>query len=257
MKNIIATHGGRIRCLLQKYFKDQINNKMGFNNCAVIKISANGNYLYAELIYEGENSSTSINKKKHHTKETFGKIKSNIQVSGLMNCEIYLIRHGEGYHNTYSLLKKMTIKLFSNDPKLTLQGIQQAQNCGKFLKSYFAGTPIKFKFYGSYMNRAYTTMAYIMENMNIHSNTMIRILPCLHEIPYKSNGNCDKNIIYTYAENTPKCFDHMNKDYCKKALKYKLSWAYFIKNGKYDINKFNCHNIDLFYFISGPRPKII
>lgn len=245
----LATHGGRIRCLLQKYFKGKIVQH-GYNNCAIVKLYKRENYLYAELFYEGEVTKGHKLKRKHHTKETFGKIKSNnFFTLDLDNKIIYLIRHGEGIHNTHSLLEKFTTQLLTFDPELTEEGIKQAENCGNFLHNYLVKNKIdksKVHFYSSYMKRAYTTIANIMKKCEMHHNKNIFIVPCSHEIPYKKSGNCD-NVIFVYAENRPKCFKNIEK--CDTVLDYKLNWDHFkLTNDKLTKTKYNCKNINLLYF---------
>jgi len=243
----LATHSGRIKCLLKKYFN--INDKMSFGNCAIIKLYKKNTNLYAELIYEGEKTKNYNKKNKFFTFTTFPPIESKIDLNYPLNNDIiYLIRHGEGVHNTKSLFQKV-FTLLSFDPLLTSEGIKQAENCGVFLKEYInknINVKDKIKFYSSYMNRAYTTIAHIMNKCDIHHNKKIIIIPCSHEIPYKSNSKCDEKKIYIYPENTPKCFN--SSDICLKVLNYNLSWKYFMDNNKRIINKFNCSHIDLFYF---------
>jgi broad specificity phosphatase PhoE len=111
---LIVSHNSRLRCLFSKLFSGE--NIPRFKNAAIVKLELvsdivkGGEVVKVKLIYEGEVN----NPKKGYAvmgepkgfdtklKEDFPKIKLSINDSTLTNknYNIYLVRHGEGTHNT-------------------------------------------------------------------------------------------------------------------------------------------------------------
>jgi phosphohistidine phosphatase SixA len=244
----IATHGLRLKCFIHKYFPTS-NNKKSYKNCAILRLMNNNkNQLILDLVYEGHGTSTH-----NHSINDYQTLVSPENIN-LNNKIIYLIRHAEGHHNTYSKLQKFTTELFSRDPHLTQIGMNQAFETGLFIKENIIKKNDTNKFYSSYMMRAICTIGQVMYACNISRHHKINILPCTHEVPYRPKllnlkFSCDATALITYAENASKC---RKKDYrdkhtnCVLFINYEINWNIYDEFVK---NKMRCRDTSFIYNI--------
>ena len=225
---ICGTHTNRLKCFFN-------NNTKGYNNCSVIKCFKNNNVLNFKMIYNGDGD-----KSYNWTLEEFNNMSFLANISIPDYTEIYLIRHGMGFHNQ-SLINNIIYK----DAKLNETGINQAINCGKFLNKYFENYseyPINYIMMGSHLIRTQQTISLIIKQLNI--NKPIFIAPCTHEIIYSNSCNCDYipiNKIQPYS-NIPNCSynnDVVNNESCKMVNNIIINWDYYIYFYK---NNMKCSN---------------
>lgn len=154
VSSLIVTHDNRMQELFQQ-FSRQVYKP---NNCACIKLRVidgkivqfiqlyNGNMKEIRVIYDASKQ----------TNENSSYVNNNAHLM----YDFYIVRHGQGLHNTSNISNK----LFSVDPEITELGIQQAINCGLFLKEYFQQNNVVISYYFvSILNRTHLTMFYILE----------------------------------------------------------------------------------------------
>ena len=194
--SIIATHQGRIRCLLSKLFNKKFER---FKNGAVIclEISPNGNQkpsVECYLLYEGELASNEdkqdviyyINgdsgQQENYTGEKFETITSNtynLQFENTNNDKytFFLIRHGQGEHNILKGNQKRYEQLFGKkDSELTVEGRKQAERAGKSIgkTSPFMLLSANYLFCSD-LSRTIQTMAYFLLSLckTINNNGIV------------------------------------------------------------------------------------
>lgn len=197
MNIFIATHSNRLRCLFYNLLNEKIK---GFYNCSVILLQFKNNKLIKiELIYDnGYSKKMGVNpKSKYFTKlqfDNFIKDKNiDMKIDSDSDINIFLIRHGQGYHNVSKNVKQ----LLSDDPKLTRLGILDAFNCGKEIFTRYPNiTSENSMFFCSLLYRTMQTISLFMLGIEheIIKNTdldlmkkstfdpKIYILPNNHEI---------------------------------------------------------------------------
>jgi len=201
----IVSHQNRIERILQNFsnFSTIQNRKIRLMNGAILKIEVRGGNGTIELIHDGDNNSVkpdlyfSVSESgsvKNAAGTEFEKVKFVPLDFYLPNNEykkdivMYIIRHGEGYHN----LKTWSAK-FNWDAELTPKGIDQAKETGTALCTYLSenGQALKYMF-ASYLRRSQQTMAYMYSTMNtqnsacldaqLRNSPVITILECINEI---------------------------------------------------------------------------
>jgi hypothetical protein len=227
---VITSHSKRMRLFIGDYFTHFNKNKK-FMNCAIILIysdNLNQKEVKIKMIYRGEidkNENKDINL--YYDVNEFNNL--NLKSTKLIippGLNIYLIRHGQGFHNLNNTLMKrlkaMNNKEILKDPQLTLKGIQQSKNVGKFLFQNYPDIKNNTLYFCSVLLRTRETITNILGELNLFNQEII-ILPCSHEI---SNFKLPEDIII----NTGKCKDN----YCSR-LVYKCD---FINNtnGIYNFN---------------------
>jgi phosphohistidine phosphatase SixA len=235
---ICGTHTNRLKCFFNYINKSTIKNKK-FNNCAIIKCFKNNNILNFNMIYNGDNDNPN-----NWTIEEFNNMSFSAYISIPDYTEIYLIRHGMGFHNQ-SIINNLIYK----DAKLNDIGINQAINCGKFLNRYFENYskyPINYVMIASHLIRTQQTISLIIKQLNI--NKPIIIAPCTHEIIYSNSCNCDSiliNKIQPYS-NIPNCSYNNNlqdfNESCNNVYDIKINWDYYINFYK---NNKKCSNTNM------------
>jgi bisphosphoglycerate-dependent phosphoglycerate mutase len=224
---LIVSHNTRIRCFINtlldannqqlnivKNVLDNINKnnkkketEIRFQNGAVLKLTliANSEIGTLKLFYSGEvadedrlyfSNVNNIKKRIQFPPTEFNYVNSFKMNKLENNINFYLVRHGEGVHNTISKLDKAAnfITRLGKDPKLTNIGIKQAENTGNQLKE------INFsKIFVSKLERTWETAYWILKdnfsNPNPNPNVKINyiVLPCSHELTnYSDTKNCDE-----------------------------------------------------------------
>jgi broad specificity phosphatase PhoE len=228
----LVAHNGRIKCLLTSLgipIKKFINEKnkeyeMRFKNCAIILLKITSQKIEISLIYDGE-----INKIKkdyfYYVKDTTNMEKNEIKFENFVlqnekyseglrklnlkpddindnTINFYMVRHGEGEHNVASLSEKLVSNKIL-DASLTDIGKTQALNASAKLNT------IKFDYcFVSDLRRTRQTIEGILENNDyLEQITQIYVLPCSHELDFKSSGNCDGAQLFSMIEkeNQMKC----------------------------------------------------
>lgn len=227
---VITSHSKRMRLFIGDYFTHFNKNKK-FMNCAIILIysdNLNKKEVKIKMIYRGEidkNENKDI--KLYYDVNEFNNL--NLKSTKLIvppGLNIYLIRHGQGFHNLSNTLMKrlkaMNNKEILKDPQLTLKGIQQSKNVGKFLFQNYPDIKNNTLYFCSVLLRTRETITNILGELNLFNQEII-ILPCSHEI---SNFKLPEELII----NNGKCKDN----YCSR-LVYKCDFINN-KNGLYNFN---------------------
>ena len=237
---ICGTHGMRMVCFLKSLFPS-IPAKI-IKNCSIIRCYTHNNTTILNMIYEGESNHTN-----DWTMNDINKyFTTSINISLPANTELFFVRHGHGQHNDINIIDRMKTDL--TDAMLTPAGVSQAERAGGFLASYINmnyNNPNIF-FEASTLRRTMQTIAIIMNKLYIEKP--IHITPCVNELPYRANGNCDilflNNLGNTiFKENQSVCSNNMNG--CDIIhIKYKnfnIKWEYYMKFKENN----NCKNTNI------------
>jgi hypothetical protein len=252
---IVGTHNNRLECFFSKYHPG-LDNKY-FKNCAIIKCYNLNGKLTFNMIYSGDNIEkdnnmcdslcwNAINFNKY-----FNNININYSFIIPSDTEIYLVRHGQGYHNIKGTINKILNNTIV-DPELTDVGINQAILAGTFLngyiKTYYKNPNIKFG--ASHLIRTQQTIGFMMTQFN--RNDTIYIIPCIHELIYNNNGNCDNSLLNKLPinSNKPKCNYNTLNTTCYNLkittnnmnINININWDYYIKF--YKLNN-TCENTNI------------
>ena len=232
--NIIVTHNGRIRCILSDIMRSisyPINHRLKFKNCCILLLSLSKTKgllsSSLKLIYPGE-----VNGKNHHHYESsdidydFDHQQTELilrilyirqeDICGSIN--FFIVRHGEGFHNTVGLLGKAAGVLSgeTHDALLSEDGYNQSINAGRFLNEYILRNNIFINnLFCSDLRRTRQTLGYMLLTItNILTDVkQIIILPCAHELDPKNGGNCDsKQGLFTAPENQMICSTGLDED---------------------------------------------
>lgn len=254
---LIVSHGNRMRCLLSELYKREFKKK--FKNTAIllmkIRSDSENTTLETSLFYDGELSSDtayatdSKKNNKYLTNNTndknyFGNLETKLNnkiYNG--NYDIYIVRHGEGIHNLAGKFAKALNQSKYFDPKLTDEGVRQANRSGKNL------TEIRFD--NVFISDLYRTK-HTLESLNLELNIKPVVLPCAQELNKYTytTSHCDNSLINLIngAENVSKCKSYVNKE-CKSndekcnEIKNKCldiaDWSYYEKNKKLNCVKNN------------------
>jgi len=205
----IVSHGGRIKCLLKKLnisMNNKNNKSIKLKNCATILLKISKKRISTSMFHDGElnyvksnckyfvndaekeSYDTLFNKKEHYAHNcdsTYHKILHNLNLEQsdiVADLNIYIVRHGEGYHNTLSITEKIIYFNDMKDPSITGPGELQSHNIGKKMKN------INFDYYFvSDLKRTKETLKCMFTNINNN----IFVLPCSHELQYFNNGASD------------------------------------------------------------------
>jgi len=183
-KNIyLVTHHNRIKETILKPILDS-KEKKHFANCTCIKINYSQNEWTFEIIYDG------FPDKKEYQYFTTGKLKSDTigiqnlennlittKLNNLKNKEytsIYLIRHGNGFHNKPLKLTGGLIFGRIIDSKLTPLGIFQANNLADYMiKNNHINKDNKNIFCASHLNRSQHTVLQIANKVHSYKNLIL------------------------------------------------------------------------------------
>ena len=231
---ICGTHGMRMVCFLKSLFPS-IPAKI-IKNCSIIRCYTHNNTTMLNMIYEGESNHTN-----DWTMNDINKyFTTSINIPLPANTEIFFVRHGHGQHNDINIIDRMKTDL--TDAMLTPAGVSQAERAGGFLASYINMnyTQPNIFFEASTLRRTMQTIAIIMSKLYI--DKPIHITPCVNELPYHANGNCDSSFVndignMIFKENQPVCNDNTNNCNtinmlcvdCVKDKSYNIKWEYYMK----------------------------
>ena len=199
---VIVSHNTRIQCLLNTCNGEEPEQKIRFKHGCIIKIVINDNITWT-LEYEGE-----------LTKETTepyyqqgAELCTKVNAQNLPSCCIYLVRHGEGTHNT-GWYKKTKF-----DAPLTQIGILQAKKTGKRLITILQEQKPDMWFVSD-LQRTHQTLNNMLTDTPF-DKVVFHVLPCSYEVV----SNC-KNRGHA-LENTPTC-----KNKCLNIDKHIINWSY-------------------------------
>ena len=179
--------------------------------------------------------------------------------------EIFLIRHGQGYHNENKSDKNVLIEgdVKFVDAELTDTGKNQAINAADEIYKYIENA--KHIFLGaSRLKRTWESIIECVNKLNEKKTQKITkeitIIPCLHEMPEAStDGKCDgtkaiENWSYGAGENKSKCVNP-NKFYfekqkyddanCTNLLGYTIKWEYYNKFYPKDTARKHCRDTNI------------
>jgi hypothetical protein len=270
---IAVTHNNRLQCFFTKLFKklkqDTRYTNLKFKNCAIIRCYSekinNGISTKFQMIYEGELGNKkseknywSINGINNFNNES--SFKDGIKINGPtyelyklykipLDTEIYLVRHGEGYHNIKmkqkiigiirDLSKKKYVENRANeneikDAILNDSGWKQAKKAGdKLIETInnIKNDNTQFYYVASELRRTMETSLILqimiqrkLNKIDIPIPIKIHIIPCIHELLLdKKEGLCDgKNMLTDFInrippENVPYCnLKNNTTDNCKE-----------------------------------------
>ena len=231
---LIASHQNRILCLLSS-FGIISGKKIRFKNCAIVSLSferiTNEIRVTTTLVYEGEidpdegtdniyySASAPITDKTHfQDKSKTYKLREFKQIFHLLPTDIYdnepvtfyLMRHGQGFHNTKEGRKKLNkIGNAYKDALLTEIGIHQTKAAANEFNNIMIETKIQgFNWvFASDLRRTSETATIFLENLSIPAERLNRdiiVLPCSHEIAY-NNGVCDRPNLIRDPANIRSC----------------------------------------------------
>ncbi len=241
--SIIATHQARIRCLLSNILGKKIER---FMNGAVVRLEINPNNILCTLAHQGELDEVKPEKKYYVTDSTktspnytavqFPDINVRVQSTYNTNGNTYvffLIRHGQGTHNTLKGFKKKQAAIFGNkDTRLTDTGFEQAAMTGAKMAKNEEFLSAKHLF-SSDLTRTIETLVTVLKQdsskkiVNTAGGKEIVVLPCSHELNYDPTGNCDGSSKQAVVGNE-------NKPSCKSLSEcvpeydsFKINWNYY------------------------------
>ena len=265
--NIIlaATHNARLQCFINYLVytlksdtdKEQLLKMIKgkkFMNCAVIKCVVKNNMMKLYMIFQGVLDESEKKDPTQYWTYKFNKVFSNILFDINVNqnaiFEIFLIRHGQGFHNANKSKFDKTVafanrKILNNeteylDALLTDVGMEQAAQAATAIKNHIGKNEVS-QLVASRLQRTWQTIAKVAMVMEIKKP--INVIHCLHELAkVNPQGECDadNNAISFYGagENKSKCvnddFSFINADNCKtlniENEKFDINWTYYNKD---------------------------
>ena len=232
-----------------------------FKNGSVLEVVITKENIYLRLVVEGEideeKSSYVYYVRPGNEENDVGAIRGRYKVTPFMPMTLpnklypqvnekeayvfYVARHGQATHNLANTRLKKAMKLLKGekDTSLTDTGYEQAVKTGTklrdFIKTSQYGIPTHF--FISDLKRTRQTLEGILDGLNqesvrnipledpIKDVEEIVVLPCSHELNYKSSGNCDGNQKITPPENITTC---STKDpSCLTTKDYPVNWDYY------------------------------
>ena len=256
--SIIATHQARIRCFLSNLLNRKIDR---FMNGAVVRVEIDPLNILCTLVHQGELDEVKPEKKYYVTDSSKTspnytavpfpdvnvRVQSSYKIPENTKYVFFLIRHGQGTHNTLKGLQKKKAAVFGNkDTRLTPAGFDQAKNTGSAMKNdpeFLSATYL----FSSDLTRTIETLVTVLNQDS--SNTIINnfadsrdieivVLPCGHELNYDSKGDCDGNKkaqAIVGNENKPSC--KSINDCISSYQGFQINWNYY--NNFYDNGNFN------------------
>jgi len=267
--SLIVTHNGRIRCLLDSLevpaIEEKTKQEIRFMNCAILLLRITKDGYTISLEDEGNLAEESIKraekeKRKYYAKKNIGDIYTTFQGTGQVpkplsllqltddqikkignnTYDFYIVRHGDGKHNSMTTFEKATSTKVT-DAELTLDGIAQAEQATVYLSK------IKIRIdnlYVSDLKRTRQTLERLIRGRVNRNEKLIEgrvgingkeivVLPCAHELDYVEGKNCDANQGIKSAlsyENKVKCLadkDCVSNDICCKVNGLPINWSFY------------------------------
>lgn len=236
--SIIATHQARIRCLLSDILGKKIER---FMNGAVLRLEFDSNGMSCTLVHQGEldptekksdrkyyvtDTSVSVD---HFIPEEFPEINSvdhSYKTDG-NNYVFFLIRHGQGVHNTLKGMKKLR---GDKNPELTDKGVIQAENTGNAMKNDPEFQEAKYLF-SSDLTRTIQTLVNVVNQSdtivnNVGSKKLV-VLPCCHELNYDDKGSCDGSSKQMFTGNENKTSCKSKTDCIQEYDGFNINWNFY------------------------------
>ena len=140
---LAATHNARLQCFINSLPHSKGIKSKKFMNCAVIKCVIMDNKMKLYMVYEGELDSSEGKDRKDYWTYKFNQVFSDqsfdISYDNHSPLVIFLIRHGQGYHNLYKKSKPYSEQTKGHqtqfvDAQLTLDGTKQAVKAAEEIK---------------------------------------------------------------------------------------------------------------------------
>ena len=240
--SIIATHQARIRCLLSDILGKKIER---FMNGAVLRLEFFRNenqkhVMSCTLVHQGEldptekksdrkyyvtDTSVSVD---HFIPEKFPEIKNvdDTYVKDGNNYVFFLIRHGQGVHNTLKGMKKLR---GDKNPELTDKGVDQAKRTGNAMKDDPEFQEAKYLF-SSDLTRTIQTLVNVVNQSDTIVNNVggkIVVLPCSHELNYDNKGSCDGSSKQMFTGNENKTSCKSITDCIQEYEGFNINWNFY------------------------------
>jgi phosphohistidine phosphatase SixA len=257
---LAATHNARLQCFInylvytldshkEQLLKNVKNKK--FMNCAVIKCVVKNSMMRLYMIFQGVLDEHEKKDPKHYWTYEFNEVFSNISFNVSVNknsiFEVFLIRHGQGFHNeNKNKFDKMIAfanrKILNKESKyldalLTDVGIKQAAEAADAIQKHIKDHKVS-QLVASRLKRTWQTIAKVAMVMEI--NKPIHVIHCLHELAEANpKGECDANnndiSFYGAGENKGKCitdnFQFIDTDDCKtlkiENKNFTINWSHY------------------------------
>ena len=200
-------------------------------------------YVYY-VIPENEENDTGAKRGKYRVTPFVSTTLPNIlypQVKEKETYVFYVARHGQATHNLANTNIKKAMKLLKGekDTNITDTGYEQAIKTGSKLRNFIKTSQygIPTYFFISDLKRTRQTLEGILVGLNkesvtevpledpIKDITQIVVLPCSHELNYKSSGKCDGNQKITPPENISTC--STSDPSCLTSGDYPINWDYY------------------------------
>lgn len=242
--SVLVTHNGRIRCLLDTMgvpASETITDKKGkekkeeirFMNCAILLLRITKDGYTISLEHEGELAKDSIEKaekekRKYYAISSQGTIYTTFKGTGTLSKPLsllqltpdqigdntynfYIVRHGDGLHNSMGFWKKATSSDVT-DAVLSTDGVKQAAKAREFLKDIKVDN-----LYVSDLKRTRQTLGELIEGRTDIKGKLVVVLPCAEELVYIKGNNCDakqgKNSALSFKKITS-ALSYENKALC-------------------------------------------
>jgi broad specificity phosphatase PhoE len=190
IKCVIVTHNSQLQCFLQKFFNVKFDGRKRFKNQCVLKLviekTKSSISLFSEGVIHNPKHGTYFGQREDVRKEgvIYEKfVKQETETKEMIdwnilgcNLEIYLIRHGEAYHNIRSLNLAFDTKLTQKGKQNKIQDQKQKKICN--VDYYFTSSLLRTR----------ETLKIICPDIKD-----LIILPCAQEIVYYNQNCYEKN----------------------------------------------------------------
>ena len=262
--SIIATHQARIRCILRSLagkIGDDFPKIHRFMNGAVIKLTIDGDVgeVALEIVNDGYDDSAHGNKKYYVAEKANSSLrvslpfdqgdnarkamyrKMNIDKNVKGKYVFFIIRHGQAAHNTEKGLAKLWQSTAGKkDTELTDQGKMQAQKVAEAMSQNQEFLSAQYLFCSD-LRRTMQTLSIIVGGAHsiakkegkVELPHKIIILPCSHELNYRSSGDCDgvnfKQVVQ--AEENKPCSVFNGEVGLHSTCLTTIPWVYKAKDG--------------------------
>ena len=232
--SVIATHQARIRCLLSDILGKKIER---FMNGAVLRLEFDNNGMSCTLVHQGElDPNEKKSDRKYYVTDTsvsvdhfipeefpeFNSVDHSYKTDG-NNYVFFLIRHGQGVHNTLKGMKKLR---GDKNPELTDKGVIQAENTGNAMKDDPEFQEAKYLF-SSDLTRTIQTLVNVVKQCNTIDSKELFVLPCSHELNYDNKGSCDGSSKQMFTGNENKTSCRSITDCIQEYEGFNINWNFY------------------------------